>query len=230
MTKYLSLWCKGGRIRTRKTSKRKGSKSKRQRNIRKLLPVLLLAQTAVTTGYVNDKISFSSSHFKVGIDSRASACISNQTNDFIGVLTPVKVTLKTYSTTSTTELLKGTIRWYWNDETGQEHKFDIPNSYYDPNGSRLLSPQHWAKELKAQKSYREQNVYYVGNDKTLSIHWGKYFRTVDLVDNNVANVLVRNQYKNHHLKNETTEQKKTLPNHTSYGVNKFNIPTRIMLK
>ena len=80
---------------------------------------------------------------------------------------------------------------------GLEHTFDIPNSYYDPQGTRLLSPQHWTKAVKegTQYKYQDSSVYYQGNESTMSLHWGKHSIAVKLVSNNVANLMVRNQAK-----------------------------------
>jgi hypothetical protein len=51
--------------------------------------------------------------------------------------------------------MKGTLRWHWEDDTGQVHQFDIPDSYYVPNSTqRLLSPQHLARILKSKRSER----------------------------------------------------------------------------
>ena len=39
----------------------------------------------------------------------------------------------------------------WEDDEGTMHYFNIPNSYYTPNGGmRLLRSQHWSKEYRIQ--------------------------------------------------------------------------------
>ena len=44
---------------------------------------------------------------------------------------------------------QGTLIWKWLDDAGELHRFEIPNSYYVPDGNvRLLSPQHWAQAQK----------------------------------------------------------------------------------
>jgi hypothetical protein len=47
----------------------------------------------------------------------------------------------------------GTIRWKWEDDQGRLHTFDIPNSFYIPDGKvRLLSPQHWAQSQSIRRN------------------------------------------------------------------------------
>ena len=141
---FLSQWCKG-RIRTRRPrpTKRRGPKSRRQR-LKLPLPILLylFAGQTQSTKPRPRKTNFSSHPFTIGIDSRASACMSPDPKDFITKLTSILVQVKTYDSTATRELHRGTIQWFWTDDEGNEHRFDIPDSYYDPAGTRLLSPQH----------------------------------------------------------------------------------------
>ena len=56
--------------------------------------------------------------------------------------------------------MKGILQWYWYDTEGKLNRFEIPDSYYDPNGTRLLSPQHWVREVKTSKGF-------LGNDKCI---------------------------------------------------------------
>ena len=79
----------------------------------------------------------------VGIDNRASACISHDPEDFVGPLNKVKRTIKGFGGTCHFDVFQGTIRWAWEDDDGKVHHFRIPESYYVPEGKcRLLSPQH----------------------------------------------------------------------------------------
>lgn len=82
----------------------------------------------------------------IGIDNRASACISHKIDDFIGPLRKVNRSIKGFGGESVMNVYRGTIVWKWHDNDGRLHRFRIPDSYYIPNGHcRLLSPQHWAK-------------------------------------------------------------------------------------
>jgi len=67
------------------------------------------------------------------IDNRCSACISPDPLDFIGTFKSTNRTITGFGGTQVQSLQKRTIRWYWEDDTGQVHRFDIPNSYYVPN-------------------------------------------------------------------------------------------------
>ena len=45
-------------------------------------------------------------------------------------------------------LLKGTVKWKIEDDTGRVHIFRIPGTFYAPKAPfRMLSPQHWSKEI-----------------------------------------------------------------------------------
>jgi hypothetical protein len=53
----------------------------------------------------------------------------------------------------------GTIQWSWEDDRGVIFTFQIPNSYYVPDGKvRLLSPQHWAKSQHKGKIKRTHSI------------------------------------------------------------------------
>ena len=87
----------------------------------------------------------------VGIDNRSSACMSNVSEDFVpGTLKPVtKVRVKTYQGyKDATNMQIGTLVYRFCDDDGVPHTFKVPNSFFDPDGQRLLSPQHWAKHQK----------------------------------------------------------------------------------
>ena len=88
----------------------------------------------------------------VGIDNRASACISNTPGDFEGPLRKCQRAIKGFGGTKTYNVFQGTLKWSWEDDDGKIHIFLIPKSYYIPDGNvRLLSPQHWAKTQKDTK-------------------------------------------------------------------------------
>jgi hypothetical protein len=85
----------------------------------------------------------------ISVDNRCLACISDNSANFIGKLTPGTKIIKGFHGSRTTSIMMGTIRWKWLDHDGLVHVFDIPESYYVPEGKCcLLSPQHWAKEHK----------------------------------------------------------------------------------
>jgi hypothetical protein len=84
----------------------------------------------------------------IGIDNRASACMSDNIHDFCGSLQPTNRVIRGFAGTKTTNVQMGTISWRIEDDSGKITTHIIPNSYYVPDGKvRLLSPQHWAKML-----------------------------------------------------------------------------------
>ena len=88
----------------------------------------------------------------VGVDNRASACISCHSGDFLGPLHECCRAIKGFGGTKTYNVYQGTLRWAWEDDDGKAHTFLIPQSYYVPQGNvRLLSPQHWAKTQRDTK-------------------------------------------------------------------------------
>jgi hypothetical protein len=81
---------------------------------------------------------------EVGIDNRATACMSDNIADFVGPLVATNRVVKGFAGHRTSNVQRGTIEWRWADDG--THR--IPNSFYVPDGKvRLLSPQHWASTL-----------------------------------------------------------------------------------
>ena len=98
------------------------------------------------------QVVFDTDSNAVGIDNRASACISCDADDFEGPLQECKRAIKGFGGTKTYNVYQGTLLWSWEDDDGKVHTFRIPQSYYIPQGKvRLLSPQHWAKTQKDTK-------------------------------------------------------------------------------
>ena len=128
--------------------------------------------------------------------------MSNDTKDFVGELTPTVVKLTTYDNTKTATLLKGVLRWHWHDTEGKLHRFDIPDSYYDPDGTRLLSPQHWAK---SQKRYHS-TIQYIGNDSEIILSWANTMVRIPYNTNGVADLIVFNQDNCELLANKTNNK------------------------
>ncbi len=95
------------------------------------------------------RATFDMDSFKIGIDNRCCACISCKIDNFVGELKDCNRTIKGFMGTRTSNVKIETLQWKWLDNTGKEHKFLIPNSYYVPQENMcLLSPQHWAQEMK----------------------------------------------------------------------------------
>lgn len=165
---------------------------RRSRGGRRFKPIhmatTILAATSVTTNTRAQPrtINIDTDSREIGIDNRASACISPNPRDFIeGTLTPVTRVIKGFHNTERHEIYKGTIKWMWEDDDGRPHTFTIPDSYYIRDSkSSLLSPQHWAQAQKQQASETTTK-------DTITLHWcdGRYKRTIPLTrDTNVGNI------------------------------------------
>ena len=70
----------------------------------------------------------------VGIDNRASACMSNHIEDFSGPLIQTNRVIHGFAGTWTSNVQMGTIEWQFEDDFGKVTKHRIPNSYYVPDG------------------------------------------------------------------------------------------------
>jgi len=113
---------------------------------------------------------------RIGVDNRASACISDDIGDFIGPLTKVNRAIKGFGGERVMNVYKGTICWKWNDNDGNLHRFVIPNSYYVPHGKcRLLSPQHWAKAHLSRHGRRNNSTQRKGIGETTTADGCKLF-------------------------------------------------------
>jgi hypothetical protein len=121
----------------------------------------ILTQEVLSMGSVNaygesihdDVTHFDTGSRSIGIDNRASACISAYIEDFQGPVRRVNRSIKGFGGERVTEVSIGTMAWKWCDNDGKVHRFVIPNSYYVPAGGvRLLSPQHWARTRIGSKT------------------------------------------------------------------------------
>jgi hypothetical protein len=110
----------------------------------------------------------------IGIDNRASACMSDDITDFSGPLVPTNRVVKGFAGHRTANVQKGTIVWQWEDDSGKVSTHCIPNSYYVPDGQvRLLSPQHWASTLpKAKRPSKGTAPEQTFHDR-VELHWDK---------------------------------------------------------
>ena len=83
----------------------------------------------------------------IGIDNRASACISHIKSDFKpGTLKPCSRKIQGFGGQIFRNVMVGTLVWRVEDDSGRTHVFSIPGSYYVPEGGlRLFSPQHFAQ-------------------------------------------------------------------------------------
>jgi len=141
--------------------------------------------SASGTSRNDNRVLFDTDSKPIGINSRCTACISEDINDFIGGMRESGRAIKGFGGTQT---MSGTIVWRWCDDNGLIHWFVILNSYYVPQGGvRLLSPQHWAKEQRDSKPL--QGTGSDVNAKEATLYWNqrRHQLTVPLgASNNVA--------------------------------------------
>ena len=153
----------------------------------------LLAMNATTTYHNVSPIDTDAQ--SIGIDNRASACISHYIDDFVGDMTPTRRTIIGYNKSTTSNLQMGTLRWKWTDDNGLPHVHLIPHSFYSPSGGcRLLSPQHWAQQSP-------HKAYSITTATDITLVWGdgKYKKTVPLGTNdNVATLYSTPGYEKFH--------------------------------
>ena len=123
--------------------------------------------TSATASKYTNQVIFDTDSYPIGIDNRCSGCISHQASDFTGPLVDSNRTIKGFGGTKTKNVKIGTLVWRWADDQGLVHRFEIPGSYYVPQGQvRLLSPQHWAKSQKPKTSAREITTH-----DRVELHW-----------------------------------------------------------
>ena len=82
------------------------------------------------------------------VDDGASACITNDKNDFIG--TPKSISRKVNGINGQAQAThRGAVRWLIKDDEGVTLVFTITGAYLVPTAStRILSPQHLAQQVK----------------------------------------------------------------------------------
>ena len=135
---------------------RKGARDRQVTMSKEILikNMMLMSSQTQDDRWVNE-LDLDESSGRIGIDNRASACISHSLDDFTGPMTEVHRTIKGFGGTRTMGTKMGTIVWRWMDDQGRVHRHAIPNSYYIPEGKmRLLSPQHWAQTGRKRSTCR----------------------------------------------------------------------------
>ena len=138
--------------------------------------------------------SFDSDSDLLGMDNRASYCLTDRKSDVVpGTLRPTNTKVKIFGGIFSGSVYSCTIRWAILDCHGQRHTFTLPNSYYIPEGGLiLLSPQHWSQELMKQSiRNRKRPPRLITDNKQMTLLWDNHESslTVDLDErSNVANI------------------------------------------
>lgn len=135
-----------------------------------LLAFWAVAMTASTNNDQARSVHFDTDSGEVGIDNRCSGCISSFIDDFEGPLEESGRIIKGFGETKTRNIMMCTLVWSWLDDGEMEHKFRIPKSFYvkTTEPTRLLSPQHWAQQLKSNGDGKAKEVT---DDRTCTLFW-----------------------------------------------------------
>jgi len=138
----------------------------------------------------------------VGIDNRASACMSDNRSLFTGPLIDVNRRVKGVGGALIGGVKMGTMKLSWLDDNGCGHTFEIPRSYFVPQlGTTLLSPQHWAQQMKDNKP-APRGTWCTTYGDAVILHWnqGEYSLTLplDTKGTNVATLYTSPGYKAFH--------------------------------
>jgi Reverse transcriptase (RNA-dependent DNA polymerase) len=140
----------------------------------------IIVHSATSSDGIPFKAGFDTDSVYFGIDNRCSACISNVRDHFVGDLVPTRRTIKAYGGSKSYDVHHGTMRLRIEDDDGKVTTFDIPDSYFIPDGdSRLLSPQHWARSLK--KSLRPLEAPESTYHDRIVLRWGTIHPSVKTV-------------------------------------------------
>ena len=170
----------------RKVQRRHKTRSLRWK-LRPLTAASIISMSSTTRFHHTVRVDSDSE--SIGIDNRATACISHKIDDFVGELYDTNRVILGYNGSRTTNIKTGTLRWNWTDDNGINHTHVIPNSFYSPTGGvRLLSPQHWAQSIQRNLDSPHPPTC-VTTSRHVTLQWGngKYIKTIPLgLRDNVA--------------------------------------------
>jgi len=133
---------------------------------------LLVASTAARNGL--NQLHFDAESFPIQVDNCCSKCITNNISDMIPTsLVRTSKIVKGFKGEQCAATCRGTIKWSWEDDMGEQHTFLIPNSFYVPQAiSRLLCPQHWAQEA-ADHRPMPHGTGCDTHDKNVTLYWSQ---------------------------------------------------------
>ena len=170
------------------------------------LSTIAMPATAYTEAYAATLLNqqhtarFDTDSAPIGVDNRCSGCISHEISDFLDDLRPSNRVIKGFGGARTVNVMTGTLRWQWADDTGAVSTFTIPKSFYVPHGKvRLLSPQHWAQSQNDFKPI--QGTREITDAHNVTLYWKqrKHKLTIPLSgDTNVATFYLAPGYKQFH--------------------------------
>jgi hypothetical protein len=132
---------------------------------------------------------------RIRVDNCCTKSISNEITDFDPTTLVPVVNQFIHGTVEGSGLpIKqvGTIVWKILDDTGTPRHIRVPNSYYIPGTvSKLLSPQHWAQEMRDNHP-KMHGTRCITTSDAITLQWDqmKYLKTIPLdpSGNNVADM------------------------------------------
>jgi len=135
-------------------------------------------------------VAWDSDSGKVGVDCQASACMSNRIQDFLpGTLKPCNKRVQTFGGHHVGNIQMETIHWEVQADDGEHHVFEIPKSYYIPEGgARLLSPQHWSKTRPKADQVKGMLARSVVTGRNARLEWNKRQSGIELKHDSKTNV------------------------------------------
>jgi hypothetical protein len=127
--------------------------------------------------------------FPIMLDNRASKCLTNSLEDFIGIPKPTNARIKGISGAKVPATYIGTAKWAFEDDDGRCHDLILPGTYYSPEvPGRILSLQHWAQTAN-DNSPKARGTYSATYDNCIELYWDqkKFKKTVPYdLSSNVA--------------------------------------------
>jgi hypothetical protein len=95
------------------------------RIIMSFLAMSLVAMQSAARPLSEREVRFDSDSHLVGIDNRCSKCISPDPLDFVGKVENTSTSITGFGGSRVIGIKRGTLRWHWEDDTGQVHQFNI---------------------------------------------------------------------------------------------------------
>ena len=159
--------------------------SGRRPKCRKGKCVLNTTLPGMTTTWTNERIApsgtFDSDSQALMLDDGASACITNDTKDFIEP--PKRVDRKVKGIKGHPQAThRGTLKWYIEDDHGLVHVMVITGAYLIPEATtRILSPQHLAQQANDHYPMAEGTEALMTR-KNVTLFWAqrRFTKTVPL--------------------------------------------------
>ena len=109
-----------------------------EEQVMELMPSIIAMQSETPTN--NNIANWDTDSKPVGLDSRASACISDDERDFVpGTLRPVHRRVKVFGGYMDTKMKIGTLKWTWEDGHGLTNTLRFPTPIVFPRGKSSYS-------------------------------------------------------------------------------------------